>query len=124
MTLKEKMLYHQIHPLKLAVDVSTGFYTTYLMWQYQVTMFLLIFLLPSVIITLLLVKFADLEKLKNSPFGKYIGGHMTKTAGGIRFLGQIMMWLAAWYHLPAFILLGFLVIMAGWLNGLLFKKTT
>ncbi|EQA36048.1 hypothetical protein LEP1GSC047_0375 [Leptospira inadai serovar Lyme str. 10] len=32
MELNEKLLYHQIHPLELCVDFSTGLFTTYLAW--------------------------------------------------------------------------------------------
>ncbi|MDL1898873.1 hypothetical protein FBQ82_21740, partial [Anaerolineae bacterium CFX7] len=65
MTFKEKMLYHQIHPLKLLTDISIGvFVTPYLLWQHNIFWFLILFLLPSVIVTFLLIKFADLEKQK------------------------------------------------------------
>jgi len=124
MTTKEKILYHQIHPLKLSVDISTGLFTTCLAWQHKVTWFLILFLIPSVIITLLLVRFADLEWLKNSVFGKYVRQHMTSTIGAIRSAGQIIMWVAAWYHLPILIILGLLIIAGGWLKGLLFKPST
>ncbi len=122
MTLKEKILYHQIHPLKLSVDFSTSFATTYLAWQHDIPWFLALFLLPSVIITLLLIKFADLQQLKNSSLGKYIAKYMTRKIEGIRLVGQITMWVAAWFHAPFFIVAGFLIIVGGWLNGLLFKK--
>jgi hypothetical protein len=120
-TFKEKYLYHQIHPLKLMVDFSTGFTTTYLAWQHNTTLFLVLFLLPSVIITLLLFKYADLERFKNSPLGTYIKKHMTSTIELIRFAGQIIMWIAGWLHLPVLIAIGFFVIAGAWCNGLFVK---
>jgi len=122
MTSKEKMLYHQIHPLKLFVDISTSLLTTYFAWQHNVTWFLILFLIPSVIITILLIKYADLDRLKNSDFGKYVGVSMTRTIEAIRFGGQIIMWVAAWFHLPILIAVGILTIIAGWLNGKFFKR--
>jgi hypothetical protein len=76
MTFSEKKLYHQIHPLKLLVDFSTGFFTTYLLWQHETVLFLIFFLAPSVIITIILMKFANLEKLKESALGHYVAKYM------------------------------------------------
>src|SRR5687768_12750893 len=107
MTFKERKLYHQIHPLKLGIDVCTSFVTTYLAWQHNIVWFLILFLIPSVIITFLLVKYADLERLKTSSFGKYVERYMTSTIELIRFARQILMWVAAWFHLPILIAIGF-----------------
>jgi hypothetical protein len=123
MTSKEKMLYHQIHPLKLFVDISASLLTTYFAWQHNIVWFLILFLLPSVIVTILLMKYADIERLKKSELGKYVGVHMTRTIEGIRVGGQIIMWIAAWFHSPILIAFGVLVIIGGWLNGK-FKRTT
>jgi hypothetical protein len=124
MTSKEKMLYHQIHPLKLFVDISTSVLTTCFAWQHHIIWFLILFLIPSVVVTLLLIKYADLDRLKNSGFGKYVKAHMTRTIEAVRFAGQIVMWVSAWFHLPVFIAVGVLIIAGGWLNGKLFKQTT
>jgi hypothetical protein len=120
MTFKEKILYHQIHPLKLSVDVATSFFTTYLLWQHNIVWFFIFFLLPSVITSLFLVKFANLEPIKNSSFGKYISKYMTHAIEAIRIAGQIIMWIAGWFHLTFMILIGFLIIIAAWCNGLFF----
>jgi len=122
MTFKEKKLYHQIHPLKLFVDISTGILTTYLLWQHNIIWFCILFFLPSVLISLVLVKFTNLYPLKNSKLGKYIEKYMTSVIEAIRITGQIIMWVAAWYHVTIFVLVGFLIIIGGWLNGVLFKR--
>jgi hypothetical protein len=124
MTSKEKMLYHQIHPLKLLVDISTSLLTTYFAWRHQIVWFLILFLIPSVIVTILLIRYADLNRLKDSRPGKYVKVYMTRTIEVIRFTGQIVMWVAAWFHLPVFIAAGVLIIIGGWLNGKLFKQAT
>ena len=122
MTFKEKKLYHQIHPLKLSIDVFTGFFTTWLAWRHNIVWFLILFLLPSVVVSLLLGSFANLEPYKNSPLGKYIKKYMTVSAEIIRLSGQILMWVAAWYHLTLLILIGFVIIIAGWTSGLFLKS--
>jgi hypothetical protein len=122
MTFKEKKLYHQIHPLKLCVDISTGIFTTYLLWQHNILWFLMLFLLPSIIVSIVLIKFVDLEYLKNSGFGKYLEKYMTSMIEAIRIGGQIIMWIAGWYHILMLIIIGFFIIVSGWCNGLLFKR--
>ena len=121
MTFNEKKLYHQIHPLKLGVDISTGCYTTWLAWQHNWFWFLLLLVIPSLIISYLLIQFANLEPLKNSKFGKYLKIHMTTRIEAIRLSGQIIMWIAAWYHVIFMIIFGFLLIICGWCNGLFLK---
>ena len=118
MLFREKKLYHQIHPVKLLTDVSTGFFTTYLLWKHNIFWFLLIFILPSVIVSVLLIKFADLKKQKESRFGKYITKYMTPFIEFIRLAGQVVMWIAAWYHAPFIILIGFALIIGAWCKGL------
>lgn len=121
MTFTEKKLYHQIHPLKLAVDISTGLFTTYLLWQHNIVWFLIFFLLPSVFISVIILKFMNLEQVKKSRFGRYIEKYMTPKIEAIRITGQIIMWFAGWYHLTILIAIGFFIIIGGWCNGLLFK---
>lgn len=122
MTFEEKVLYHQIHPAKLIVDFGTGFYTTWLAWGHQLGAFALLFFLPSIGITVVLVKFAGLERLKNSPPGKYIQKYMTKKVEAARFLGQITMWVAGWYHFPVVIAMGLIIILTAWANGYIRAK--
>lgn len=123
MTRAEKILYHQIHPLKLAVDISSGLFTTYLMWvHYSLWWTLLIAFLPSIVVSLLIIRFANLETYKNSKFGNYLRMYMTRIIEAIRLTGQIVMWAAAWMHLPWLIVIGFLIIVAGWMNGLFKPK--
>lgn len=122
MTLKEKILYHQIHPVKLFVDISSGILTTVFAWEHQVVWFLILFLVPSVVVSWLIIKYSNLEPVKYSRLGKYIRHYMTKLIEAIRLIGQIIMWVAAWFHLPVFLVAGFLIIIGGWLNGIIFKQ--
>ena len=123
MNFKEKKLYHQIHPVKLFVDISTGILTTYLLWKHNTFGFLVLFSLPSIIISLVIIKFGNLYVLKNSRLGKYIEQYMTPLIETIRISGQIIMWVAGWYHSFLFIIIGFLIIIGGWFNGVLFKRS-
>ena len=123
MTFNEKKLYHQIHPLKLFVDISSGFLTTYLSWQHNWFWFLSLMVIPSLITSYLLMGYVNLESLKSSKLGNYLKKYMTTSMEAFRFSGQIIMWIAAWYHLLFLIVIGFLMIAGGWCSGLIFTKT-
>jgi len=122
MDFKDKKLYHQIHPLKLFVDWSTGAVSLIFLWMHQIGTALIIMFVPSIIVSLVIIKYMNLEKLKNSSFGKHIHIHMTTTMEMVRFLGFAVAIIGAWYHLISLIILGIIIILFGWLRGFLVKK--
>ncbi len=122
MTSLEKSLYHQIHPLKLAVDWGTGILALYPFWQHQLLIAILIAFIPSIIVSFILLRFANLEKYKGSAFGKYIRQYMTRPIEVIRASGYVLMAVGAWYHIVWLIPAGFLVIALAWLRGVIFPK--
>ncbi len=123
MTSKEKRLYHQIHPAKLGVDVSTSLITTYLAWRHDLVWFLVLFLAPSVLISWLLVTYADLEPLQRFRLGAYVAKSMTPFWEVVRAIGQLAVWAAAWFRMPVGIVVGYLIIIVAWLNGRLFHRS-
>jgi hypothetical protein len=120
MTAQERALYHQIHPLKLFTDWSTGVVALYPLWQHDLITAIIIGIVPSVVVSLVLVRFANLEKYKESRFGKYISRYMTRTIEMIRFAGYAIMAIGAWFHAIWLIPLGLLVILLGWFRGVIF----
>ena len=58
MTLQEKSLYHQIHPLKLATDIGATFPSLCLLWQHQLVFGLVVTFVPSIIVSALVIRFA------------------------------------------------------------------
>ena len=115
----ERMLYHQIHPLKLAVDWITAFASLWFFWRHEGLAGLLILFVPSIIATFILVSYVDLTKLRGSAFGRYIGTYMTLSMQMIRFAGMFIMVLGAWYHSPLTIVAGLVVILLAWMRGLI-----
>ena len=59
MNLKDKQLYHQIHPLKLFVDFSTAFVSLYFLWIHELIFGLVIAIIPSIITSYLMLNFMD-----------------------------------------------------------------
>ena len=124
MTIQERSLYHQIHPLKLFTDWSTGLAALYLLWGHHLVAGLALAFIPSIAVSLAIMRFANLEKYQRSSFGQYIGRYMTRTAEGARLAGYGIMAVGTWYRLTRLIPFGFLVILAAWLYGLVLPAPT
>ena len=118
MTPEEKHLYHQIHPLKLLTDCSTGLLALYFFWRHQVITASAIALIPPVVVSWFLIKFANLEGQRASRFGHYVQRHLTRAMETIRLAGYVIMALGAWYHALGVITLGLAIILGAWLNGI------
>jgi len=73
---------------------------------------------PPIIVSLLLVRFADLEPYRTSKLGRYVASNMTPAAQGIRVLGMLVMIVGAWLHALWAIAVGFAIVAFGWLRGL------
>ena len=114
MTLQQKILYHQIHPLKLLTDSGAGFVSLYFFWEQQLLTGLLVATIPPLVVSGLLIRFADLEEYANKRSGRFVRRHMTRTREFARLDGYVVMAVAAWYHQPWLIGLGLLVILLAW----------
>ena len=99
MNLEKRSLYHQIHPLKLFVDWGTGIVALYLFWGHNLTAALVITLIPSIILSFILIRFANLEKYKESSLERYIHKYMTGQIEVTRLAGCVTMALGAWAHI-------------------------
>ena len=122
MNLKDKQLYHQIHPLKLFVDFSTAFVSLYFLWIHELIFGLVIAIIPSIITSYLMLNFMDFDKQENSGFGKYIARYMSRKIEVTRFLGFIIMVIGAWYHFLIIIIIGLLVVFLAWMNGIIIPR--
>jgi hypothetical protein len=122
MTLKEKALYHQIHPLKLSTDILAAVVSLYLFWVRQPLPALVLHFAPPLIASWLLIRYADLEPLRQSAFGHYIAKTMSRTIEAVRLFGDLVMIFGAWKHDVLLIVLGLAVIVGAWCNGLIPSK--
>jgi hypothetical protein len=119
--IQEKALYHQIHPVKLFTDISTSFMSLSLIWQHNLLAGLSIGIIPSILVSLAVIRFANLKKIKQSSFGRYVGRYMTNEMQAVRLFGQLVIWFGAWYHIVLAVVLGYLAILLGWTRGKLFR---
>jgi hypothetical protein len=122
MDFREKQLYHQIHPAKLFTDWSTGFIALYFLWQHNLVVALVIMFVPAITVSLLMVRYLDLEKYKQSPFGRYVRVYMARFIEMVRLAGYLVLALGAWYHVFWLIPLGVGIVLLGWLRGVLLPE--
>ena len=113
----ERLLYHQIHPLKLITDVVTAIAAAVLLWRHQLGLALLVGWVPSIAVSAALLRWADLEPYRSSAFGRYVRHFMTRRIELARFAGLILLWSGAWLRRPALIATGAVWILACWLLG-------
>ena len=118
MDFNEKMLYHQIHPAKLAADISGSLVSTYLMWRRRFVASMLAAFVPAVLASVLVIRYADLERRKHSRFGRYMRRYMDRCVlDAWRFFGQVVMWFGAWYRVGKLVPIGAATVVAAWVSG-------
>jgi hypothetical protein len=123
MDFSEKVLYHQIHPAKLAADIGGSIVSTYLMWRRRFAWAMLAAFVPAVLASVLVMRYADLESRKRSRFGLYMRRYMNRRVEAWRFLGQVVIWVGAWYRVGKFVPMGWTIVVAAWASGLWRKPT-
>jgi hypothetical protein len=120
MTVTEKRLYHQLHPIKLFVDLSTAFGSIFLLWKHLLIESFLLAFIPSIMVSFALMKYVDLELYGSSAAGRYLRTYLNSRAvDGLRFSGFFVMLIGGWYHDLRLIVFGICVIAACWSYGLL-----
>jgi glucose dehydrogenase len=119
MTLKEKLLFHQIHPAKLATDVAAAVVSLYFLWQHELALGLLIHFVPPPLASAAIMRFARLERYKNAPVGAYLLRYMTAWAQAARLLGDLILVLGAWFHSPLALGAGIVIVLSAPSYGLL-----
>lgn len=118
MTLQEKSLYQQIHPARLIVDWTSGLYACYLFWHQEIITGIAVAFLPSLFVSLFVIRMANLEKLKNSRLGKYFQRTYNKTVDLLRFAGFVVMAGGSWYQFFPGIGIGLGIIILTWTYGI------
>jgi hypothetical protein len=119
MTPLERYLVHQIHPAKLLTDAASGFASLIPLWWHELGFALVVMLIPPPIASALVLTLANLERQRDSPFGRYVVRTMTRSMEAVRLGGFVVIAVGAWVHLPFVMVIGLAVILFGWTRGLL-----
>jgi hypothetical protein len=122
LSLQDKVLYHQIHPLKLAADWGSTPLSLYLLWRHKTLPALVVTFMPPLVSSWAIIRFANLAPYKASPFGRYIAIYMTPSLQALRLVGFGVMAVGAWLHRAWLIPLGLCAILYGWLRGIILPR--
>lgn len=113
----ERYLLHQVHPAKLATDMTVSLVSNALFWRRRLLPGLLVFAIPPVIASALLMR-RDLSGLRRSPAGRYVVRHMPPSMQAVRAVSAVVTAVGAWRRKPSLILAGLGLTALGWSNGL------
>lgn len=122
MTAKERYLYHQIHPAKLAADVAAAIGGVSAFAAHRLATGLVISIAVPACASLLAIRYADLERLKRSRFGAYVKRFMTTSATVQRLAGFAILAYGAWTGSFLVCVLGAALIVHAWTMGLLIPR--
>ena len=120
----ETKLYHQIHPVKLTTDIAAAIAFLFFLWHHRVGPASFAGFVPPLIVSAAMMIWPpDLERLKNSPLGKYISEYMTPTIEAVRLLALVPMAWGAWIHDSRLVALGLVMLLLAWCNGLIWPRS-
>ena len=71
--------------------------------------------------TIVVMRYADLERLKHSDLGNYVAKNMTPAMQALRLGGNFVMLFGAWYGIIWVIFIGLVVILFAWLRGVILR---
>jgi hypothetical protein len=111
---REKALYHQVHPLKIATDVGTATVSTVLLARHELAAALIIMWIPSILVSAAFISRGDFSRVRDSAVGAYLRRYMTAGMQALRFGGLAIIAAGAWFHAWMLIPVGVGVILWGW----------
>jgi hypothetical protein len=114
LTLEERVVYQQAHPLKLFVDISAGAGALALFWAQAWGPALALGMTAPALASVLVLRFADLERVSRSRLGARARKAMRGPMQVLRLVGFGLTGYGAWYHLGMVLVVGLALIVAGW----------
>jgi hypothetical protein len=93
------------------------------MWRRRFAWAMLAAFLPAVLASILVIRYADLERRKGSAFGRYLRRYMNRRVEAWRFFGQVVIWVGAWYRVGKLVPIGLAIVVAAWASGIWRKPT-
>jgi hypothetical protein len=109
-----KVLVHQVHPVKLAADITAAVISNLLLWKGLPRAALVVRVAVPVAASAAVLSLADLDTLAATRRGKYVLAHMPASAQAVRLAGDALTGLGAHRRSLLLLLTGAAVIAAGW----------
>ncbi len=114
MELRDKAVYTQIHPIKPLTDWGGAAIGLVLLWNHEFFEGVIVAIVPSLVSSFFIIRYADLDRYGNSDFGKYFAAHSGRIVAWARIVSLIVMGYAAWQHLSRLIVLGAAIVLLAW----------
>ncbi|MFG1658417.1 hypothetical protein ACGFIY_18020 [Micromonospora chersina] len=114
MRLSDQVLVHQVHPVKIAADVTASLISNLLLWRAHPTAAAAVRVALPVAGSLAVLRLADLDTLTRTRRGQWVRAHMPASAQAVRLAGDALMAVGAGRRSPSLLSVGALVIAAGW----------
>jgi len=115
----DRIVLHQLHPLKLATDILVTVPSTLLIWQHRFAIGVLSAFVPAILVSLLLLQTSAfgprLTRLAATRWGAAGLLGMTDTMQCVRLVGLAVLWWGAWQHRWLTLVAGFAIVLGGWL---------
>ena len=115
--MSERLLLHQVHPAKLSLDITAAVLSSVLLWRHHLALGLGVRYGLSVLGSLVVLRWADVERLRGTAAGRYVLVHMPPSAQAVRLVGDGVMTVGAWQRRPTWLALGAAIVLAGWSHG-------
>ncbi len=125
MDIAGKVLYHQLHPLKLATDIGSGLAALALFWNHDVAAGLAIAAIPPLAASILLVapeKVQALDRIKASGLGIRMKERMSAPVQALRLALFVLASAGAWLNSIPVVMAGLLSIAGCWYWVLFFQN--
>lgn len=122
LNLRDRILLHQVHPLKLAVDWAAGLTAAWLFWNHNLPAALIVGFVPSILISVYLIFRTDLARYRDTALGRYFLSPLTRPGDPVRLFGLIVLWTGAWFNSIPASGAGLGIIIFGWVKGFLVKR--
>jgi hypothetical protein len=116
--LKDRVVLHQVHPVKLGFDITASVASNALLWRRCPRAGLAVRFGLPLVGSAAVLRWGDLNTLRLSRQGRYVVENMTPVAQAVRLGGDALMARGAWQRNVPMILAGMIIIAAGWSRSL------
>lgn len=114
MRLADRVLIHQVHPVKISADVTASLVSNVLLWRSRPKAAAAVRVAIPVAGSVIVLSLADLDALARTRRGRWVRAHMPRSAEAVRLGGDAVMAVGARRRSPALLVVGALVIAVGW----------
>ncbi len=119
----EGALLHQVHPVKIGVDVGASIVSNVLLWRERPVTGVAVRCVLPIAGSALVLGLADLDALARTRRGRYVLAHMPASAQAIRLAGDALMGFGAYRRSAPLFAVGAAVVVLGWSHGFWSRPT-